>query len=214
MARGVDNFFFTMSISADKCWSIVTSILNWLTENGTKDYTGSLDDIYVPVTSDSEWPDLQPSSDVTYTDNELLKRFSASESDKPLKFIHSCVGVQIAQCLQLTPLSQELDIAGDTFEDTGQYEPLTTRLKNILRDYKDGLTIVKEMIQNADDAEATEVNICYDARTHGQEKDKLFFPGMIHSHGPALVVHNNKVFSDEDFENITKLAGATNRTNT
>ena len=199
----------TMSISADECWSIVTSILNWLTENGTKDYTGSLDDIYVPVTSDSEWPDLQPSSDVTYTDNELLKRFSASESDKPLKFIHSRVGVQIAQCLQLTPLSQELDIAGDTFEDTGQYEPLTTRLKNILRDYKDGLTIVKEMMQNADDAEATEVNICYDARTHSQEKDKLFFPGMIDSHGPALVVHNNKVFSDEDFENITKLAGAT-----
>ena len=99
-----------------------------------------------------------------------------------------------------------MDIAGDTFEDTGQYEPFTTRLKNILRDYKDGLTIVKEMIQNADDAEATEVNICYDARTHSQEKDKLFFPGMIDSHGPALVVHNNKVFSDEDFENITKLA--------
>ena len=32
---------------------------------------------------------------------------------------------------------------------------------------------------------------------------------MSESHGPALVVHNNKVFTDEDFENITKLAAGT-----
>ena len=67
----------------------------------------------------------------------------------------------------LLRLSQFLDISEDTFEDAGQCEPLTTRLKNILTDYKDGLTIIKELLQNADDAEATEVNICYDARVHG-----------------------------------------------
>ena len=197
-----------MSISVDECWSVMLAILNWLTENGTTTYRGCLGSLYIPIESDSKWPNLQPASEVVYTDNEFFKKFTiASEAEKPLKFLHGRVSVAIAECLRLTPLSKELDIAGDTFEDTGQYEPLTTRLKNILRDYKDGLTIVKELIQNADDAEATEVNICFDARTHCQDTDKLFFPGMSQSHGPALVIHNNTVFSDEDFENITKLAG-------
>ena len=198
------------SISVDECWSVVMAILNWLTENGATTYHGCLDSLYIPIESDSKWLDLQPASEVVYTDNEFFKKFTiASETEKPLKFLHCRVNVTIAECLQLTPLSKELDIVGDTFEDTGQYEPLTTRLKNILRDYKDGLTIVKELIQNADDAEATEVSICFDARTHCQDTSKLFFPGMSQSHGPALVIHNNTVFSDEDFENITKLAGGT-----
>ena len=107
------------------------------------------------------------------------------------------------------PLTEFLDISEDTFEDAGQHEPLTTRLKNILRDYKDGLTIIKELLQNADDAEATEVNICYDARQHETNPKKLFFSGMAEAHGPALIVHNNKTFSDDDFKNITKLAAAT-----
>ena len=40
----------------------------------------------------------------------------------------------------------------------GQYEPLTTRIKGLLEeDYTDGLAVFKELIQNADDAGATEV---------------------------------------------------------
>ena len=83
------------------------------------------------------------------------------------------------------------------------------RLKNILRDYKDGLTIIKELLQNADDAEASEVNICYDTRMHTNDKKTLIFPGMSRAQGPALFVHNNTTFSDDDFANIQKLAGAT-----
>lgn len=66
---------------------------------------------------------------------------------------------------------------------------------------------MKELLQNADDAEATDFNICYDSRHH--DTKKLFLRGMLKAHGPALVVHNNKTFSNEDFVNITKLAGAT-----
>ena len=83
------------------------------------------------------------------------------------------------------------------------------RLKNILKDYKDGLTIIKELIQNADDAGATEMNICYDTRYHTDKRESLFFPGMTECHGPALVVNYNAMFTEEDFQNITKLAGAT-----
>ena len=204
----ISNQSIPESFSVSACWEIVIDILNWLTADPTVKFSGPSDSIYVPIDSASDWPDLQPASEVVYTDNEFLKKF-LEETDKPLKFVHSRVSTKLAECLQLTPLSKELDIAGDTFEDTGQYEPLTTRLKNILRDYKDGLTIVKELIQNADDAEATEVNILFDARTHCQDTDKLFFPDMAQSHGPALIVHNNKAFSEEDFQNITKLAGAT-----
>ena len=34
----------------------------------------------------------------------------------------------------------------------------------------EGISIFKEMVQNADDAGATEVNFCLDRRQHGTEK--------------------------------------------
>ena len=203
----ISNQSIPESFSVSACWEMVKDILKWLADDQTKMFVVPSDSLYVPIESTSDWPDLEPASEVVYTDNEFLKKFL--ETDKPLKFVHHQISTSLAESLQLTPLSKELDIAGDTFEDIGQHEPLTTRLKNILRDYKDGLTIVKELIQNADDAEATEVNILFDARTHCQDVNELFFQGMAQSHGPALVVHNNKAFSEEDFQNITKLAGAT-----
>ena len=44
------------------------------------------------------------------------------------------------------------------FSGFGQSEPLTNRLKRLLEDYTDGFAIPKELVQNADDAGATEVN--------------------------------------------------------
>ena len=192
------------SVTVDDAWSTVLAILNWLTVNGTKEV--DQDGIYVPAESDTVWPDLREASELVYTDSDFLKDFI---NEEPITFVHDCITQSMAKCLQITPLTKELDISEDTFEDAGQHEPLIVRLKNILKDYKDGLTIIKELIQNADDAEATEVNICYDARRHTTERHQLFFPGMCESHGPALVIHNNSVFRDEDFVNIQKLAAAT-----
>ena len=196
---------------ASEAWQTVMSILNWLTRDGTREHSLSEEDtLYVPVESDCQWPQLMEASEVVYTDSDFLKRFLVSTDDgKTYTFVHHRIHSQMAHYLGLTPLSEHLDISEDTFEDAGQYEPLTVRLKNILKDYKDGLTIVKELLQNADDAEATEVNICYDARQHTVKPRSLFFPGMHDCHGPALVVHNNATFSNDDFTNITKLAGAT-----
>ena len=95
----------------------------------------------------------------------------------------------------------------ELFEQTGQYEPLTTRIRNILREYKDGIGIFKELIQNADDAGATTVKFLVDWRNG--PTGSLFSPGMAECQGPALWAYNNAVFSDEDFENINKLAGET-----
>ena len=201
------------TLSSSTIWSIVMAILNWLTDNGTKSVSISAgDQIYVPTESDSEWPQLMVANDVVYTDNDFLKNFLGSLScDESYTFVHGRISARLANCLRLTPLSDFLDITEDTFEDTGQHEPLTVRLKNILRDYKDGLTIAKELLQNADDAEATEVNFCFDGRTHSVDSNSLFFPEMLQAHGPALLVHNNRKFSKEDFDNITKLAAATKK---
>lgn len=38
-----------------------------------------------------------------------------------------------------------------------QVQPLTTALKNICRDYPAGGSVLRELLQNADDAGATEV---------------------------------------------------------
>ena len=189
-------------ISDDVAWSIVRSIIEWIAEN--TDRIGD-HNILVPVDSEVSYPQLLPIEEVSYTDNEILRDI-ANDSDEEYHLIHPKVS-HLAPELELTPLSDQLDITQDVFDDAGQHEPLTTRLCNILREYKDGLTIIKEMIQNADDAGATEVNILYDNRTHSTQK--LLFKGMAESHGPALIVHNNSTFTDEDFENITKLAGAT-----
>ena len=189
-------------ISTEEAWSLVKAILDWIVDDPSRMNDG---DVLIPVQSDSLYPQLQPIEEVTYTDNEMLLNI-AMTSDEEYMLVHDRVA-HLAPQLGLSPLSDHLDITEDVFEDAGQHEPLISRLSNILKEYKDGLTIIKEMIQNADDAEATEINILYDARHHTTEK--LLFKGMADSHGPALVVHNNSTFTHEDFENITKLAGAT-----
>ena len=201
-----------LGISNEEAWELVMNILYWLTGNG--EYMADLSDcetLYVPVESSSAWPTLVESRHVVYTDNDFLRRYvgTSKASEHSFTFVNQRISPQMAHQLYLTPLSQHLDIAEDAFDDVGPNEPLTVRLKNILKEYKDGLTIIKELLQNADDAGATEMNICYDARYHWVEPHSLFFPGMAGCHGPALVVQNNAVFTQDDFKNITKLAGAT-----
>ena len=201
-----------LGISNEEAWELVMNILYWLTGNG--EHMADLSDcetLYVPVESSSEWPTLVESRHVVYTDNDFLRRYvgASKASEHSFTFVNRRISPQMAHQLYLTPLSQHLDIAEDAFDDVGPNEPLTVRLKNILKEYKDGLTIIKELLQNADDAGATEMNICYDARYHWVEPHSLFFPGMAGCHGPALVVQNNAMFTQDDFKNITKLAGAT-----
>ena len=200
-------------VSSYAAWKMVEHILNWLTDSGESLVEDKFADIeseglLVPVQSHSDWPQLVNVDLVVYTDLEFLRSFE-SESDKDeTYFIHERFA-HLAAPLGIKALSTHLNVSYDAFDDVGQHEPLVTRLKNILKDYKDGLTIIKELLQNADDAGATEVTICYDARKHSVNRKSLIYKGMADCHGPALLVHNNATFTDDDFENITKLAGAT-----
>ena len=202
----------SLCLSCKEAWQLVMSILNWITGNGEHMVDAShCDSVYVPTESDSNWPTLEACKDVVYTDSEFLKRYVlvSKADDDSYTFVNHRITPQLACKLNLQPLSEYLNLSEDAFEDVGQSEPLTVRLKNILKDYKDGLTIIKELLQNADDAGAKEMSICYDARQHTVRHEALFFPGMADCHGPALLVHNDAKFTQEDFRNITKLAGAT-----
>ena len=202
----------SLCLSSEEAWQLVMSILNWITGNGEHMVDAShCDSVYVPTESHSDWPTLEVCKDVVYTDSEFLKQYLlvSKADDDSYTFVNHRITPQLAYKLRLEPLSEYLNLSEDAFEDVGQSEPLTVRLKNILKDYKDGLTIIKELLQNADDAGAKEMSICYDARQHTVRREALFFPGMADCHGPALLVHNDAKFTQEDFTNITKLAGAT-----
>lgn len=84
-----------------------------------------------------------------------------------------------------------------------QSEPLIVRLKNLIRDYPEGIGIFQELIQNADDAGARLVKFTLDWRTH--QPERLPDERMKKLMGPAMLVFNDQVFTDKDFENIRNL---------
>lgn len=87
--------------------------------------------------------------------------------------------------------------------DFGQKVDLTASIRNILRNYPEGTAILKELIQNADDAGAKTISFCYDKRIHPAEK--LAGPSLAEFQGPALMVYNDAQFSDADFESIQRI---------
>ena len=85
----------------------------------------------------------------------------------------------------------------------GQREKLTNRLKRILTGYPCEKEILKELLQNADDAQATEISFIKDPRNHPDER--VFEDSWKPLQGPALCVYNNKPFTNADMEGIRNL---------
>ena len=88
-------------------------------------------------------------------------------------------------------------------EDFGQKADLCVRIREILRNYPEGSSILKELIQNADDAGATEVSFVLDLRQHG--KQKLWSKGMASFQGDSLLAFNNSTFTKTDFKSIQRI---------
>ena len=84
----------------------------------------------------------------------------------------------------------------------GQHEDLTKRIQNLLRGYTEK-DIIKELLQNADDSKATEVEFILDYRNHSTEK--VLSDEWKRLQGPALIVANNGKFTSNDLEAIQKL---------
>jgi len=93
--------------------------------------------------------------------------------------------------------------------DFGQQERLTVRLKELIRNYPRGIGIIKEFIQNADDAGARSLSVLLDLRVHPAHRVRD--PRMEALMGPALLIGNESLFSPRDFLSIQHI-GESNKT--
>ena len=175
------------------------SILEWLVEGGKTLSKNLQEKVLVPVQSTKNKLVLELCKNCTYCDQNWL-RHGGSELDIPgdYQLIHDSVPTNIAKSLGVPALSTCL-LSAETlgFEQTGPYEPLTTRLSNILKEYKEGVGVFKELIQNADDAGASKVRFLVDWRQ--SSKQSLLSPDMEHCQGPALWAYNDAVFYRQRF---------------
>ncbi|KAG8066703.1 hypothetical protein GUJ93_ZPchr0004g39583 [Zizania palustris] len=96
-----------------------------------------------------------------------------------------------------------MDPGGMLLEDFGQRVDLTRRIREVLANYPEGTTALRELIQNADDAGAARVRLCLDRRSHGAAS--LLAPALAQWQGPALLAYNDAVFTDEDFASISRI---------
>ena len=89
--------------------------------------------------------------------------------------------------------------AADNF---GQRQPITTAIKNICQYYPPN-TCLRELLQNADDAGATEIEYVLDTKTYKDEP--LLSEGLKGFQGPALLARNNSVFRDQDYDSLSSV---------
>ena len=154
---------------------------------------------------------LEPVERCMYCEHDERLKGEDSSDDVEYFYVHPNVPNNTAQGLGVPSLTHRMLNPDELFigEEFGQEERLTTRLNRLLEDYTDGFAVLKELIQNADDAGATEVKFLYDKRTNEDALTCLIDEGMRGCQGPALWVFNDSTFKDEDFVNITKINEAT-----
>lgn len=190
---------------------LLINILRWLYNNQIHVDT----DMHVPILcyKDPSKLAMKPIHECTYCDikvddlNDLLE-----DASEPIILVHDDIPMKTAEWLKVPCLSTRLINPENLgFEQSGQREPLTVRIKNILEEYPSVADIFKELLQNADDASATECSFLIDMRKNTDIRENLLDPGMIVCHGPSLWSFNNSVFTDTDFLNITRLGGSVKR---
>ncbi|XP_024933308.3 uncharacterized protein LOC107406217 isoform X3 [Ziziphus jujuba] len=177
--------------------------------------------IYLPDVSGR----LFPASDLVYNDAPWLLGSEGTDSTFNIsstvalnarrtvqKFVHGNVSNDVAEKLGVCSLrrillaesadSMNLSLSGAA-EAFGQHEALTTRLKHILEMYADGPGILYELVQNAEDAGASEVSFLLDKTQYGTSS--VLSPEMADWQGPALYCFNDSVFSAQDLYAISRI---------
>ncbi|KAJ4710441.1 Zinc finger, C3HC4 type [Melia azedarach] len=177
--------------------------------------------IYLPDVSGR----LFPASDLVYNDAPWLlgsDDFHSSFDDTSTvvfnarrtvqKFVHGNISNEVAEKLGVCSLrrillaesadSMNVSLSGAA-EAFGQHEALTTRLKHILEMYADGPGTLFELVQNAEDAGASEVVFLLDKTQYGTSS--LLSPEMADWQGPALYSFNDSVFSPQDLFAISRI---------
>ncbi|XP_041369657.1 sacsin-like [Gigantopelta aegis] len=142
---------------------------------------------------------LHPFSELCLDDCEWLNEKNS------MKFLHHSMSVAVAVAFGVKTKRQE-DLKSHSvpfIKSFGQHEALTNRLKRILEGYPCDSSLMKELLQNADDAGATELMFIKDFRTH--PCNRVFDDRWKSLQGPALCVYNNSYFTQKDLDGIQDL---------
>src|SRR5437660_10949451 len=75
-------------------------------------------------------------------------------------------------------------------------QPYTARLKKILEEYPDGTQVLREILQNSDDAGSTRQEFILYYNTYAAKC--LLDENLAKYQGPALMALNDSLFRDED----------------
>ncbi|XP_013763751.1 sacsin-like [Pundamilia nyererei] len=180
-------------------------ILNWL----WKEKKTVQDDIPVPVIAEGGKFTLKPRSTALFCDvsKNGLKELNCREEE--IYVIHEEIPKAAAEWLEIRFLSTHiLDPEEIGIEQCGQSEPITMRIKNILKEYDEDSDIFKELIQNAEDAGAAVCKFLVDFRVHKDAPESLIDPDMALCQGPCLWAFNNEQFTAEDWKNIVRVGSA------
>jgi hypothetical protein len=90
---------------------------------------------------------LKPVKECNYCDDEWLKGAAEEDGDE-ICYVHKDIPHDTAVKLGVPSLTDKLLEFTEGIEEWGQTEPLTRRIHNLLKDYKDGLSVPKEIVQN------------------------------------------------------------------
>lgn len=93
-------------------------------------------------------------------------------------------------------------------DDFGQRVDLCARIREVLSAYPES-SVLRELLQNADDAGARTFSCALDYREH--ETAGLAFPGLASLQGPALLAHNDAVFTEKDWASIQRIGDSLKR---
>ncbi|XP_070831492.1 sacsin isoform X1 [Chaetodon trifascialis] len=180
-------------------------ILNWL----WREKKTVQDDIPVPVLIETEQYTLKPLSTAVFCDISKNGLNELNYSQEEIFVVHEEIPKATAEWLNIRFLSTYIldpELVG--IEQCGQSEPITMRIKNILKEYDEESDIFKELIQNAEDAGAEACKFLVDFRVHKDTPESLIDPDMVLCQGPCLWAFNNEQFTAEDWANIVRVGAA------
>ena len=171
-------------------------------------------DVLVPIHTKDERLQLLPISECVYCDIEWHKRgidlddlddINDEDEAAYVNMVHREISSLTAERLGVQKKTKQQVRVGRLQHGIsfGQKEKLTNRLRRLLSGYPCGIEILKELLQNADDAGAGMIHFILDPRTH--KADKVFDDKWKELNGPALLVYNDKPFTQRDLEGIQNL---------
>ncbi|XP_030627941.1 sacsin-like [Chanos chanos] len=180
---------------------VVINILNWM----CREKKTAQDDLPVPVMTENCAFNLQRKCSAVFCDITSDSMAELQDENGKVYIVLEEVPKATAVELKIPLLStQILKPEHIRFEQCGQTEPITRRIRNILEEYDDENDLFKELIQNAEDAGAKTCRFMLDYREN-QELNGLIDPGMALCQGPCLWAFNDETFTEEDWINIVKV---------